>query len=174
MKPAQEKYVPTHPDLIVEFAPGEFSSSLKSFKAFKSGEVLAVLEGLTASRKAYTSVQCGAGPEDHIELNSDFVYINHSCEPNVAFDLSSLDRSKWHLRALKPVSPGDTLTYFYPSTEWDMDQPFSCECGAKTCLGTIKGAKYLLREELDKRGYISPWILALAEKRDSSQKLKSQ
>lgn len=33
------------------------------------------------------------------------------------------------------------LTFAYFSTEWDMDQPFSCLCGTERCLGTIKGAK---------------------------------
>lgn len=33
--------------------------------------------------------------------------VNHSCEPNVVFDLSSSDTSKWHVRALKPIEEGD-------------------------------------------------------------------
>ncbi|KAF8972661.1 hypothetical protein BDZ97DRAFT_2003516 [Flammula alnicola] len=113
---------------------------------------MSVLKGLTRSHKAYTSVQCGRN--DHIELNSDLVYINHSCEPNVAFDLSSPDQCKWHLRALKDIQPGDTLTFFYPSTEWDMDQPFNCECGTQTCLGMIQGARYLSKKT-SKRAYMS-------------------
>ena len=32
---------------------------------------------------------------------------NHSCEPNATFDMSSPDRSKWQLRALKDIYPGD-------------------------------------------------------------------
>lgn len=35
---------------------------------------MAMLKGLTKEQKAYTSVQCGRDPEDHIELNSDLVY----------------------------------------------------------------------------------------------------
>ncbi|KDR67984.1 hypothetical protein GALMADRAFT_257533 [Galerina marginata CBS 339.88] len=176
MKPTQKSYVPTHSELIVEFAPGEYRSSLKSLKAFKEGEVLAILKGTIKSRKAYTSVQCGSGPGDHIELNSDLVYVNHSCEPNVAFDLSSAEQSKWHVRALRAIKPGDTLTFFYPSTEWEMDQPFNCECGTTTCLGTIQGAKYLSREELGARKYVSPWILKLVMERDGKapQKLMSR
>lgn len=33
------------------------------------------------------------------------------------------------------------LTFAYFSTEWDMDQPFSCQCGTERCIKTIKGAK---------------------------------
>lgn len=76
--------------------------------------------------------------------------VNHSCEPNVAFDLSSEDQNEWHVRALKTIREGETrkclyaipatkytdhlstyaqVTFFYPSTEWDMAQPFDCICG---------------------------------------------
>ena len=90
---------------------------------------MARLEGFTKGPKAYTSVQCGRGANDHIELNTDLVYcnvlqqihhwasltrgldcsaVNHSCEPNVALDLSSPDTSNWHLRALRRIEPGET------------------------------------------------------------------
>ncbi|KJA15254.1 hypothetical protein HYPSUDRAFT_92035 [Hypholoma sublateritium FD-334 SS-4] len=167
-KPSRKSYVPTHPTkFVVEFAPGEFSSYLKSLKAFTAGQVMCTLRGLTHGAKAYTSVQCGRGAHDHIELNSDLVYINHSCEPNVAFDLSSTDRAKWHLRALKDIKRGEPLTFFYPSTEWDMDQRFKCECGTPTCVGSIQGAKYLSRKELQARGFVSPWIQELVSERDN-------
>jgi hypothetical protein len=90
MKPSQESYVPSYPDFIVDFRPGEFSSGLKAkkvssrasftdylltvFKAFEAGDFLVKFEGLTKSEKTYTSVQCGRGSEDHVELNSDLVY----------------------------------------------------------------------------------------------------
>jgi hypothetical protein len=33
------------------------------------------------------------------------------------------------------------LTFAYFSTEWDMIQPFTCQCGTSRCLGAITGAK---------------------------------
>ncbi|TFY72938.1 hypothetical protein EVG20_g98 [Dentipellis fragilis] len=167
MKPAQENYTPSHPGLFaVEFKPGDFSSACIASKA--QGETIALLEGLTQGPKAYTSVQCGSGPEDHIELNSDLVYVNHSCEPNVAFDLSSPDRSKWHARALKPIRAGESMTFFYPSTEWHMDQPFDCFCGAPSCIGKIQGADTLSLAQLEARGFVSPWIVQAVKKRDQA------
>lgn len=90
---------------------------------------MAYLRGLTNGPRTYTSVQNGRGPEDNINLNSDLEFscvigrpsnvtwhadiahtqslANHSCEPNATFDMSSLDRSKWQLRALKDIHPGD-------------------------------------------------------------------
>jgi hypothetical protein len=41
------------------------------------------------------------------------------------------------------------LTFAYFSTEWDMSQPFSCECHTPRCLGTIAGAKYVDRKILE-------------------------
>ncbi|PPQ66670.1 LOW QUALITY PROTEIN: hypothetical protein CVT26_009424 [Gymnopilus dilepis] len=180
-----KRQTPSHSGLEVEFSPGEYQSSLKSRKAFKSGEILTFLQGLTRSRKAYSTLQCGIGPDDHVELNSDFLYVNHSCDPNIAFDLSSSDTSKWHVRALRPIADGDRITCFYPSTEWEMDQPFQCECGtkllhwsfvsvllmtcSKSCLGVIRGARYLSRKQLSARGFINSWILTLAEHRDKTK-----
>ncbi len=40
----------------------------------------------------------------------------------------------------RDLKVGDELTFFYPSTEWDMAQPFRCECGAEECKGWIQGA----------------------------------
>ena len=43
----------------------------------------------------------------------------------------------------RPLRKGDELSFFYPSTEWDMAQPFDCGCGASeaVCLKRIEGAK---------------------------------
>ena len=84
------------------------------------------------------------GLNEHITLQPDFLqYCNHSCEPNVFFDTT-----KFELVALKNINVGDELTFFYPSSEWNMDQPFACTCGNKNCLQTIKGAAYLSKEVL--------------------------
>ncbi|CAG7847530.1 SubName: Full=Uncharacterized protein {ECO:0000313/EMBL:CCA72457.1} [Serendipita indica DSM 11827] len=160
---------PSHPGvLFVERLPGSFASRLVSLKPFKPGDVVARLEGLTVGPKAYSSVQCGTGDDEHVELNSDLLYMNHSCEPNVVVDVSSSDRHNWHVRAVKDVRVGDLLCFFYPSTEWDMEQPFDCTCGARTCLKTIKGARYLSREELGRRNFINAHIWKMVQERDNT------
>ena len=73
---------------------------------------------------------------EHIELSPAFLrFINHSCDPNVAFDVE-----RWSLVALSPIAPRDELTFFYPSTEWTMASPFDCACQSPRCLKTIAGA----------------------------------
>jgi hypothetical protein len=54
------------------------------------------------------------------------------------------------LLALKPIAPGDEFTFFYPSTEWFMAEPFLCSCGEANCIGTIKGAKELTKDVLQR------------------------
>jgi hypothetical protein len=50
---------------------------------------------------------------------------------------------RWEVRvsADRDLKEGDELTFFYPSTEWDMAQPFECLCGNVQCRGKITGAK---------------------------------
>lgn len=80
--------------------------------------------------------------------------VNHSCDPNVSFDMEQLA-----LVALRDLRANEELTYFYPSTEWHMAQPFECGCGASQCLGTIEGASRVPHAILS-RYALSPYIRA--------------
>ncbi|KYK55366.1 hypothetical protein DCS_07329 [Drechmeria coniospora] len=91
----------------------------------------------------YATVQIGR--DRHMSLNSDLLYINHSCEPSLIFDTGSMSI----LAGPKGLRHGDELTYFYPSTEWHMAQPFSCHCGTPACRGTISGARDMTAEQLE-------------------------
>jgi len=78
----------------------------------------------------------------HIILAPEFLqYINHSCDPNIFFDTSRME-----LSCLKDISAGDELTFFYPSTEFEMESPFNCFCGSNNCLHKIQGAAFLSHE----------------------------
>lgn len=89
------------------------------------------------SEPTYLTVQVGI--DKHILLQPEHLqYINHSCDPSVFFDTYSME-----VVALKPIAEGDEMTFFYPSTEWDMAQPFDCFCGTSRCLGQIKGAAHI-------------------------------
>ncbi|CAE6349905.1 unnamed protein product [Rhizoctonia solani] len=159
-----------YPELVkVDLKPGAFNSGLLAVKSFKAGQIITRLTGTTPTKKSWSSVQAGVEPDNHIELNSVLVYVNHSCSPNVAFDLSSSDKEEWNLRALRDIRPGEELSFFYPSTEWDMDQGFQCRCQTKHCLGYIRGAKELSRTQVVERGFISVYISRLLERRDTQR-----
>lgn len=89
----------------------------------------------------------------HFEFEPEFLqYMNHHCDPNVHLDLEALT-----LVALKPIESGEELHFFYPSTEWKMDRPFICHCGAPNCLGKISGAHALSNTQLA-HYKLSPYI----------------
>ncbi|KAG6087529.1 hypothetical protein E4U15_007761 [Claviceps sp. LM218 group G6] len=109
-----------------------------------------------AEEPTYATVQMGVN--SHLSLNSDLVYINHSCEPSLIFDTASLNI----LAGPKGLQPGDELTFFYPSTEWSMAQPFTCLCNRPSCRGTISGAKDMKPSQLEGL-WLSPHIRLLLE-----------
>lgn len=119
--------------------------SLHAAVSFTPGNMICNFgAGITQTYATYLTVQTGASR--HITLLPEFLqYINHSCVPNVFFDTSSM-----HLVCLQPLQPGDEFTFFYPSTEWEMAQPFVCNCGNSVCLQLINGASHLSVETLSK------------------------
>lgn len=124
------------------------SSSQKSLHAavsFSPGDVICNFKaGITQSYATYLTVQTGV--DRHITLMPEFLqYINHSCAPNVFFNTTTME-----LICLQLLQPGDEFTFFYPSTEWEMAQPFVCNCGNPACLQLINGASHLSVETLSK------------------------
>lgn len=56
--------------------------------------------------------------------------VNHSCSPTAYVDLSSKLPEQWCVRTTPAgLKAGEAITFFYPSTEWDMAQGFDCACG---------------------------------------------
>ncbi|MEO5978806.1 MAG: SET domain-containing protein-lysine N-methyltransferase [Chryseolinea sp.] len=115
--------------------------SLYSRKSFTETDIIAEFSAKEVfSTPTYLTVQ--VSDTEHIELLPEYLEcINHSCTPNCFFNTST-----GKLIALRSIEEGEELTFFYPSTEWDMDQAFKCGCGTKACIGMIKGAKHLTPE----------------------------
>jgi len=127
-------------DIMQNSSTGEKSLHATSF--FDVGDKI---HDFTAEKvlevPTYLTVQ--TGENKHIILSPEFLqYINHSCDPNVFFDTTRMQ-----VIALKEIQPGDELMFFYPSSEWNMTQPFDCFCGTAKCLHRIKGAAHLTEEE---------------------------
>src|SRR5688500_5344824 len=100
-------------------------NALFALKSYQPGDLIAHFgAGSISKEPTYLTVQ--VGHDKHITLQPAFLqYINHSCEPNVFFNTSTMQ-----LVALKEVGMDDEFTFFYPSTEWKMNQPFQCYCGS--------------------------------------------
>ena len=159
-----------NPDLTrlmrVEKRPGAFASASYSLVSLPAGAVFARITSPTPATVAYSSVQ--AAKNLHIELNCDLVYINHSCSPTLIFDMK-----RWEVRVNpdleRGLREGDELTFFYPSTEWSMAQPFECLCKTGMCKGTIKGARDMRVSDLDDY-WLSEHVKELLHERDAGRK----
>ena len=139
-----------------------FGSSATSKVFLQPGALFTRMTSATyVPNRTYTSVQ--AGRDAIIELNSDLAFVNHSCDPSVEFDMT-----RFEVRVVKhrPLCEGDELSFFYPSTEWRMVQPFDCQCAApeEVCLKRIEGAAKLDVAVL-KRYWLNKHIEELLEER---------
>lgn len=122
----------------IQSRPGSDQQGLFSRKAFSAGAVLCRFTAAARFTKPNRlTIQTTA--TKHIQLlPACLLFTNHSCHPTVFFNMQSFE-----LEALQAIQPGDELTFFYPSTEWEMAESFRCHCGSPQCLGNIQGARYL-------------------------------
>jgi hypothetical protein len=155
----QTVVVSRHPFANVILNPATNQKCLFATTVINAGDVICDFNaGITQSYATYLTVQTGL--DKHITLVPDFLqYINHSCEPNVFFDTTTMQ-----LVSIKSLEPGDELTFFYPSTEWEMSQPFVCNCGHANCLQLINGASHLSPETL-KKYKLTDFITAQAKQK---------
>ena len=110
--------------------------SLTTKRAYKKGEIICPIptESLYDKPNRFT-VQIGS--ERHVEVK-ELSSMNHSCNPN-----TFLDTTRMLVFAARDVAAGEELTFFYPSTEWEMSSPFICLCGATNCIHVVAGARFL-------------------------------
>ena len=112
------------------------------------------------SEASYLTIQFSH--DEHLVLTPNVLEcVNHSCEPNVSFDLTQCA-----LVAIQNVHAGDELTYAYPTTEWTMTRPFVCVCGSKRCLGVIDGASTFLASQLAPYA-LTPFVRAMLDARST-------
>ena len=110
--------------------------SLTTKKAYRAGDVICPIpsESLFDKPNQFT-VQIGI--DRHVEV-SELASMNHSCDPSTI-----LETTRMLVFAARDLSPDDELTFFYPSTEWEMSSPFICLCGALNCIHVVAGARFL-------------------------------
>ena len=110
--------------------------SLVTKQSYAKGEVICEIptEKLFEKANRYT-VQISQ--DKHTEVGK-LSALNHSCDPNVILDTENL-----LMVARRDIAKGEELSFFYPSTEWEMDAPFICLCGASNCIHVVAGARFL-------------------------------
>ncbi|HUE97843.1 MAG TPA: SET domain-containing protein-lysine N-methyltransferase [Anaerolineales bacterium] len=110
--------------------------SLITKQTYKKGEIICEIptEKVIDKANRYT-VQIGR--DRHTEVGK-LSALNHSCDPNVILDTEHL-----LMVARRDIEKGEELSFFYPATEWEMDAPFICLCGAVNCIHVVAGARFL-------------------------------
>ena len=74
------------------------------------------------------------GPDD---------FVNHSCDPNAGLVVRGTDGRDVRLVALRPIAPGEQVTFDYSTTMDEDDFEFDCHCGAAGCRGRMRDFKHL-------------------------------
>lgn len=132
--------------------------SLRAARSFVKDELIVSFNSeVVVQEPNYRTIQVGYNK--HVDYMDDLVYLNHSCSPNTYIVI--VDQELF-LKALSPVAALEELTFFYPSTEWEMAKPFHCYCQSGQCLGWISGAKFLSAEVLG-RYFISDYIKGISK-----------
>ena len=105
-------------------------------QAYKKGDVICEMpsENIMDKPNRFT-VQISRDKHTHV---GKLAALNHSCDPNVI-----LDTDKMVMVARQDIEKGAELSFFYPSTEWEMAAPFICLCGAANCIHVGAGARFL-------------------------------
>ncbi len=128
--------------LNVEHDGSAYGARLITQAPFRAGQEICRISAYRIVRRPNVqSIQIGRNR--HLDDLGLLAYLNHSCLPNTLVNTEAL-----LLCALRDIEAGEELTYFYPSTEWDMAQPFKCLCGAAECMGLVEGAKHLSEDVL--------------------------
>ena len=133
--PKQTKFISDHTEGAVYLDPVKNHHLFIATKPHQKNEIICHFTAReTCTEPSRFTVQ--AGEKKHILLYPlHLQYINHSCNPNAFFDID-----KFQLIAVKDIEEGDEITFFYPSSEWEMSESFSCNCGENNCMGKISGA----------------------------------
>lgn len=122
---------------------------LVAFTTIGAGDTIFKIKGQYTKRPSRYSVQ--VGQKLHIDVvpgmssedildNFFWRFMNHSCEPNVII-------RECDVIAIRRISLWEEIRFNYNTVEYDMAEPFECCCDTPSCLGTIKGYKYLSDEE---------------------------
>ncbi len=141
--------------LRIETGGSPYGARLITDQPCKQGEIVCRIQNYKVTDQAtWQTVQIG--PHAHIEELGVLAYLNHSCQPSVIVDTTAME-----VRAARDIAAGEELTFFYPSTEWEMDRPFICLCGAAQCIRLVAGARYLSIDTLS-RYFINQHIRDMA------------
>ena len=78
-----------------------------------------------------------------IDGHSMAMFINHSCDPNCE---TTEENDRIWIKSIRKIAAGEEITYDYCLYDGADDEAI-CNCGAKTCRGTMYSPKELRRRK---------------------------
>jgi hypothetical protein len=119
---------------------GPLGHGLIAGQSLKAGDAVITLEGAFVDSPTRYTIQFG--PDRHLQPTDQlWAFLNHSCDPNLRVDIE-----RKAMVATSNIQEGEALTFNYLTTEWEMAEPFQCQCGSSNCHGTIAGSKFVCPE----------------------------
>eukprot|EP01050_Picozoa_sp_SAG11_P014949 SAG11_NODE_1892_length_4103_cov_2.029720_2_plen_200_part_00 len=94
-----------------------------------------------SSRAGRHTVQIGKA--QHLDFDialPSAAMTHHECDPNGNLRITDASAS---FVARRRIEPHEILSFDYNTTEWEMESPFACQCGAPNCTGLVGGFKLL-------------------------------
>lgn len=89
-----------------------------------------------------TRYTLAASPTTNLLFAADAQCLAHSCDPNTKIAVHS-DARGFDVVTLRSIAAGEDVSFNYLTTEWHMDEPFDCACGAAACARTVQGLRHL-------------------------------
>ena len=113
-------------------------------RAFKRHEIVLELRGelkffvsRTAADAHMFENWIGIGKDRWIDPAEPFVYLNHSCEPNLSV------RGKREMIALRDIAAGEELTFDYSITVDELPWTMDCLCATPSCRKVVRAIQFL-------------------------------
>ncbi|MCX5380996.1 phenylalanine 4-monooxygenase [Streptomyces sp. NBC_00091] len=124
--------------VTVGHEPGKGRTVLAA-RPLEEGET--VVEGtVTGTSAVQTRMSFQKDWDLHIDLDEPAQLINHSCAPNTGIVDNA--RGGYDFVALRPIAPGEEITWDYDTTEWEITSFADCLCGADECRGRPRGHRH--------------------------------
>lgn len=161
------------PKLEVRLAPEKGGYAVFAIKPIAKDEVLAVWGGQVVTLEQVLALppdeqghtiqiydELYLAPMDMVESADN---VNHSCDPNAGL------RGQITLAAMRPIAPGEEITFDYAMADSSSFDEFDCACGSPRCRGRVTGDDWK-RRELWKRydGYFSTYLQKRIERMRNS------
>jgi hypothetical protein len=162
--PGRRSHIIESADVAVARVSGEYK--LLSTGSIPAGGYLYWIDGELTGIPSRHSVQIDS--DVHVDVADGHTleecldlfiwrFMNHSCEPNAVI------RGR-DVLTVRPINRGEELTFNYNTTEYEMAEPFDCNCETSRCGGRIQGFRYISRAERERlRPWLAPHLLRLLD-----------